>query len=326
MVWEGIELLKRFIVLVILALAACQSGGAVRQIANGEELANYNFSDANTFEQGAYGAATLRVSAGVYSIEVFEGDNTMWWGQWGDTYDDIIIEADVEQTSERTENAYGVMCRVRGRVGQPMTPDPELAAIAESTPEATSEATDEPTAEATAEAAAEATESAEATAEVTESAEATNEPTAEVTAEATESAEATDEPTAEATAEVTESAEATDEPTADPEAVIALEGDGYLFLIQGTGSFAIMRARGRDVVPLVDWRASDTIIAGPGRNRIRAVCVGNYLAMYVNGEFMGDATDDSYTSGQIGLAASAANRLGVRVEFDNVSVYAPASN
>lgn len=280
--------MKRLIVLLVFALAACQTGGPLRQITNGAELAHYNFSDPNSFEQGAYGAATLRIEGGHYAIEVFEGDNTLWWGQWGETYSDVVIEADVEQTSERTENAYGVMCRVRGTVGQPAAIDPELASIAaEATPEATTEAT---------ETAAEATEMA-----------------VEATAEATDIA-----------AEPTE--EATEAPEFDRSSVRDLEGDGYLFLIQGAGSFSIMRARGRDVVALVDWRTSDKINPGPGTNRIRAVCMGNYLAMYVNGEFMADVTDDSYSSGQIGLAASAANRLGVRVEFDNVSVYEPRTN
>jgi hypothetical protein len=311
---------KRLIVLLMFALASCQSGGPLRQITNGTELANYNFSDPNSFEQGAYGAATLRVEGGRYAIEVFEGDNTLWWGQWGDTYSDVVIEADITQTSERTENAYGVMCRVRGAVGQPQTPDPELAAIAaESTDEFTPEVTDvalEVTTEATSEVTDEATEVAvEATAEATDEStgDATTEATSEVTVEATEVA-------------VEATAEATDEAEFDRAAVRDLEGDGYLFLIQGTGSFAIMRARGRDVTALVDWRTSDKINVGPATNRIRAVCAGNYLALYINGEFMADVTDDSYASGQIGLAASAANRLGVRVEYDNLSVYEPRTN
>jgi hypothetical protein len=98
------------------------------------------------------------------------------------------------------------------------------------------------------------------------------------------------------------------------------DGDGYLFLIQGTGSFSILRARGRNVVPLVPWTVSDAIEVGPGRNHIRAICAGDYLAMYVNDQFVGDATDDSYSSGQVGLVASAANVLGVRVEFDDLIV------
>jgi hypothetical protein len=50
-------------------------------------------------------------------------------------------------------------------------------------------------------------------------------------------------------------------------------GDGYLFLIQGSGNWGIFRARGRDVIPLSDWTASDLVQRGPGaRNHLRAVC------------------------------------------------------
>ena len=98
-------------------------------------------------------------------------------------------------------------------------------------------------------------------------------------------------------------------------------GDGYLFLIRGEGTYAIMRARGRNITPLVNWTQSGVIHQGPGSNQMRAVCMGDYLALYVNGEFLADTTDDTYTSGQVGLAASASNRLGVQVNFDNLVVH-----
>lgn len=283
---EGKHRVRRIIVitgLAVLLLSACQGAAPRQQFVKGEELAVYNFSVPRSFEEGSYNGATLRVNNGVYRIEVLQGNNTLWWGQWGETYSDVIIDVDVEQITERNENAYGVMCRVRGTVGQERAVDPELAAIMEETSEPpdelpTSEATDAPDEEAT---------------------------------EASEEDEET-----EATPEASDE-ESTPAPTAEPSYG---EGDGYLFLIQGTGSFSIRRARGRNTVPLVDWTASDAIEVGPGRNHIRAICAGDYLAMYINDQFVGDATDDTYSSGQVGLAASAANVLGVRVEFDNLIV------
>lgn len=251
--------------LVGVLLSACQSHNPLRQVTKGEELAFYDFSSPASFEQGTYGAATLRVTSGVYRIDVTQGDNTLWWGQWGESYGDAVIDVDVAQTTERNETAYGVMCRVRGTVGQAVEADPELAAIMESTPEMDS----------------------------------ITEPT-----ETEEAVEATDEAV---------DTEATSEPSYG-------EGDGYLFLIQGSGSYAILRSRGRDVVPLVNWTVSDQINVGPGSNHLRAICLGNYLALYVNDQFMADVTDDTYSSGQVGLVASAANRLGLRVEFDNLTV------
>lgn len=270
-------------------LAACSAGGPLRNVAKGDELAYYNFSEPRSFEEGAYDGALLRVIDGVYRINVRVGDNTMWWGQWGDTYDNVVIDVDVKQLSERPENAYGVMCRVRGTVGQSRAVDPELAAVmAETTPEP--ESTQFPDTEVTAEPEAEAAAAAEAT--------------AEATAESTAAPEAT--PAIEAL------------PTSAP---ASGEGDGYLFLIQGSGSYAIMRARGRDLHPLVNWTLSDVIRTGANsENHLRAVCSGNYLAFYINEQFVADATDDTYTMGQVGLAASAATRLGAVIEFDNLQI------
>jgi hypothetical protein len=266
----------------------------VRNITKGEEIAFYNFSEPNSWEQGAYGDATLRVVDGVYRVEVFTGDGTLWWGQWGDIYTDTVIDVDAAQITERNENTYGVMCRVRGTLGQAQAVDPTLAAMmldvregidAEATDFADS-ATDEPS---------------------EDDAEATTEATTEATAESTP------ESTTEAAAEATEDAP-------------RVEGDGYLFLVQGTGGYAIMRARGRDVVPLVDWGTSDAITQGPGENHIRAVCAGDYLALYVNDQLLAETNDDTYTQGQIGLVASAVNRLGVRVEFDNLQISEAVAN
>ncbi|MBE2184538.1 MAG: hypothetical protein IAE89_14000 [Anaerolineae bacterium] len=252
----------------LLFLSACQSGQPLQQVTRGDEVYFNDFSQSASFEEGSYDGATLRVRDGVYRIDVTTGDNTLWWGQWGNPHSDVIIDVDAEQTSESPETVYGVMCRVRGNVGLASTPDAELLAILTDTPENTAEAALE----------------------------------------------------AEATIEVTP--EATEASTQSPEAA-ANHGDGYLFLLQGTGQFAIMRARGRDIIPLVDWTASDIVNAAPGSNHIRAICNGHYLALYINDQFAAEATDDTYSQGQIGLVAGAANRLGARVNFDNLSVALP---
>jgi hypothetical protein len=274
---------KSWIIGLLLWFAACQPAAPLRQFTKGQAIASYDFVEPASFEEGAYGAATLNITSGVYEIDVLQGDNVLWWGQWGATLGDTVIDVDTEQMAEPNENAYGVMCRVRGTVGQKQPVDPALAAImSDSTPEPTSEATAAATAAATAEATAAAT------------------------------SEATAEPTNELAPLLTS--------TPEPTRVDTSNGDGYLFLLQGGGSFAIMRARGRNLTPLVNWTQSDAIKQGPSRNHIQAICAGSYLAMYVNDQFLGDATDDSYTEGQVGLAASSANRLGTRIDFDNLTI------
>jgi hypothetical protein len=283
---------------ISLLLASCGSGSALREYTKGDLLASYDFTNAATFEEGAYRAATLQVIDGAYQIDILEADNVLWWGQWGETYDDVIIDVDTFQESEANGNAYGVMCRVQGTIGQAQEVDPTLAAIMQ-----------------------------DSTAEPTAAAEATAEGTAEATAESTDEAAADATAEAEATAEATaESSVSTAAPlltaTPQPPAPALSNGDGYLFLIQGGGSFSIMRSRGRNLTPLVNWTGSDAIRQGPSANHIRAICAGNYLALYVNDVFLGDATDDNYARGQVGLGASSASRAGTRIDFDNLTISA----
>lgn len=298
----------------VFILVGC-STGPQRTIQTGDQLALFDFSEPATFEEGAYADASLRIVDGVYRIALNRGDNEIWWAQWGDPLENVVIDVVAEQTSEAEGTAYGVACRLSGQVGQPLSVDPTLSAIVTGAPDTSDTLADDMTAEATesAEATAEATTEAEDIAEaVTEAAEdAASEATAEAEAASATPTEETEEAEAEATAE----AEAETE-----EEISIANGDGYLFLVQGSGSYGIFRSRGRTITPLVNWTASDHINRGPASNELRAICQDDYLALYINGEFVADATDDTYTSGQVGLAASASNRLGVQVEFDDLVV------
>ena len=278
---EGILIVKKYIVLAfLLLLVACQSSAPLHTYSKGSVLASYNFNAAGSFEEGAYDAATLQVINGTYEIDVNQGDNALWWGQWGSDYGDTVIDVDTEQLSTDNNDAYGLMCRVRGAVGEKQAVDPTLAAILQ-------DSTAQPTAQSTA--AVTSAAMAQATA-------ALQLPTPQVSA------------------------------TLPPTKIPVSNGDGYLFLIQGGGSFAIMRSSGRNLTPLVDWKPSDAIHQGPSQNHLRAICAGTYLAFYVNDVFMGDATDNTYGSGQVGMAASAQTRLGTRVAFTNLTVSAPVQS
>jgi len=272
--------LQAALLLSFMFLAACQPSGPLRSVSQGAELAAYDFARAQTFEEGVLPGAVLRIKDGVYEISIDRGDRELWWGQWGDTLGDVMIDVDVQQATDTSGNAYGVMCRVRGTVGQPQTPDPELVSMREG------DATETP-------------EPEETTAENT------------VTPEATATEEASPEDDA-----------ATPAPTAAP---TLTDGDGYLFLIQGTGAYGIFRSSGRSLQPLVDWATSDAINLPPAVNKLRAVCVGDYLAFYINDRLLAEAIDDQYSTGQVGLVASSADRLGVRVGFDNLVVHAGAA-
>ncbi|MBK9124191.1 MAG: hypothetical protein IPM16_13890 [Chloroflexi bacterium] len=98
---------------------------------------------------------------------------------------------------------------------------------------------------------------------------------------------------------------------------------GYYFLIGGDGSGTIRRGGSRGVEALAAWTKTDAVVAGSARNRIRAVCVGDYLALYVNDRFVAEARDTLYSRGYTGLVAVTTRPdQRVEVDFDLLRIYA----
>lgn len=103
---------------------------------------------------------------------------------------------------------------------------------------------------------------------------------------------------------------------ADP----AGSGDGYYFYISGDGYWSIRRAQGRTVTPLVEFTQSDAIYQGQSINLIRALCIEDYLALYVNEQFVGEARDDTFSSGVAGFSVAAPEDGDIDVSFDNLRI------
>ncbi|MCB8978848.1 MAG: hypothetical protein H6657_15635 [Ardenticatenaceae bacterium] len=99
-------------------------------------------------------------------------------------------------------------------------------------------------------------------------------------------------------------------------------GDGYYFLISGDGYYSIAKGEGDDVNPLVDWTTSSVINGGQDSNTIRAVCIGDYLALYVNDKFLAETQDSDYTSGYAGFVATANAGGDTDISFDNLTITA----
>ncbi|MBZ0310360.1 MAG: hypothetical protein K8I82_30140, partial [Anaerolineae bacterium] len=103
-------------------------------------------------------------------------------------------------------------------------------------------------------------------------------------------------------------------------------GAGYMFLISSDGYGAIARTDGRSLSFLVDWHEHESIKKEESTNKIRAVCIDDYLAFYVNGKFVADVKDEDHPleTGQIGLAAGILSEkreeTSVTVTFDNLIV------
>ena len=99
-------------------------------------------------------------------------------------------------------------------------------------------------------------------------------------------------------------------------------GDGYFFFISGDGYFTLRRGASKEVLPIIPWTRTDAIQQGRGINRIRIVCVDDYLALYVNGQFVAEARDSLFASGYAGLTAAVPEGGEVDVRFDDLVIRA----
>jgi len=98
-------------------------------------------------------------------------------------------------------------------------------------------------------------------------------------------------------------------------------GDGYYFLISGDGYYSIRRGTGNEVQPIVEWEGSDAIQQGTSTNTLRVVCIGRYLALYINDVFVVETEDNAYFQGYTGFTAAANEGRDVDVTFDHLTIY-----
>ncbi len=104
----------------------------------------------------------------------------------------------------------------------------------------------------------------------------------------------------------------------------------YIFLISGDGYYAIGKYEsgvsqiqyltGSDPNFFVQ---SDTINTGIATNLLRVTCLGDQLSLAINGISVATVSDDSFASGDIGVAASTFETGRVVIEFDNLTVTTP---
>lgn len=102
-------------------------------------------------------------------------------------------------------------------------------------------------------------------------------------------------------------------------------GDGYYFLISGDGQYTIRRGAVDTIKALIPFTASNAIRQDRGINRIRAVCIGDYLGLYVNDTFVAETRDNYFHSGYAGLAAGVVEGGDVDVAFDDLTAWAASA-
>jgi TM2 domain-containing membrane protein YozV len=93
------------------------------------------------------------------------------------------------------------------------------------------------------------------------------------------------------------------------------EHTGYIYWVSRFGWYGIYH--GSDV-PLVNFTNSSYINTGTNTNRLKVVCNGNLIEVYVNGTKVGTVTDSSWNKGYVGLVAQGNNST---VRFDNFRLY-----
>ena len=98
--------------------------------------------------------------------------------------------------------------------------------------------------------------------------------------------------------------------------------NGYYFLISGDGLVSIRRVERSLSSPIVDWTPHNAVRQGERDNQLRAICAGDYLALYVNGQLVAEGTDERFTTGLAGFAASGSEEGSVQVTFTDFSIRA----
>ncbi len=81
----------------------------------------------------------------------------------------------------------------------------------------------------------------------------------------------------------------------------ANSGRGYYFLISGDGYASIRWSNGRSLEQVVAAQPTTHVKRGGALNRLRAVCIGDYLALWVNDQFVIEARDRRASTGVAGM-------------------------
>jgi hypothetical protein len=96
---------------------------------------------------------------------------------------------------------------------------------------------------------------------------------------------------------------------------------GYYFLVGGDGTYSIRRGQDGEVDDLVSWAYSGAVNRGSAANLIRAVCIGDYLALYVNGQFVAEARDSSFKRGFTAFTVATKKNTTIEVVFDDFKMW-----
>ncbi len=99
----------------------------------------------------------------------------------------------------------------------------------------------------------------------------------------------------------------------------------YGFEISEDGYYAIWKYINGEYLALVDWRASSLVAETNQRAHFTVACVGDTLALAVNGELLAEVRDGDLTYGDAGVVAGTWETPRFVVTFDNFVVSKPGN-
>ena len=96
----------------------------------------------------------------------------------------------------------------------------------------------------------------------------------------------------------------------------------YIFAASSDGQYQFGYYLDNTWTEVISWTPSDAVKQGNTSNKLSVACKGNHFILSINGMVVEDLTDDTLSSGDIGLLAFAGSEAGVKITFDNLNVWA----
>ncbi|KPL78249.1 hypothetical protein ADN00_07195 [Ornatilinea apprima] len=99
----------------------------------------------------------------------------------------------------------------------------------------------------------------------------------------------------------------------------------YALLVSSDGYAGIIKVKdgARSLISGETMQYSDLIKQGTAGNRLRAVCLGSSLALFVNDTILLVAEDADFSKGDVGLIAGGYEEGGVEIFFDDFKALQP---
>lgn len=99
----------------------------------------------------------------------------------------------------------------------------------------------------------------------------------------------------------------------------------YEFTVNANGQYALYEKIGGKWQTILGWTKSPAIKTDRATNRLKIICDGSAISLYINNTFLGMVQDDSLDKGKLGLSAEKGKGSGtVKVAFDNLRLYTSA--